>query len=139
MAQKITLQIKKVNATMVEGISRKVGETAFAAFSAIIIASPHDTGHFKQNWQVSLNERKTNELEGTDKSGQNTIRKGQPVFANYEISRGESANKIFISNNVPYALRLNEGHSKKAASGFVQRALRAAIKALGTSGKIFKS
>ncbi len=139
MAQKITLQIKRVDATMVEGISRKVAETAFAAFSAIIIASPHDTGHFRQNWQVSLNERKTNELEGTDKSGQNTIRKGQPVFANYEMSRGESANKIIFSNNVPYAKRLNEGHSKQAASGYVQRALRAGIKALGTSGKIFKS
>lgn len=139
MAAKIRLQIKKVNATMVQGISRKVGESAFAAFSAIVIASPVLTGHFRNNWQVSLNERKTSILEGTDKSGQNTIRKNQPVFANYKMGRGESASKIIFSNNVPYAIRLNEGHSKQAPSGFVQRALRAGIKALGTSGKIFKS
>lgn len=34
---------------------------------------------------------------------------------------------IFISNNVPYIRRLNDGHSKKAPAGFVQIAVAAGL------------
>jgi hypothetical protein len=138
MAQRIRLQIKKVQGDLVKGIERIIGEGAFASFSAIVLASPVDTGHFRNNWQVGINERKLGILEGVDKSGGPTIQKNESVFANYEMGKGQG-NKIIFSNNVAYALRLNQGHSGQAASGFVQKALRAGIKALGVSGKIFKS
>jgi hypothetical protein len=136
MAAKIRLQIERVNDNLVKGISERIGDVAFAAYSAIIIASPHDTGHFRQNWQIGVNQRPTGIVEGTDKAGQRKIREANSVFANYEFGDKSRPNVIVFSNNVPYALRLNEGHSKQAASGFVQRALRAGIKAVNAGGKI---
>lgn len=137
MARKISLQIKRINNTLVEGVSKRIGEMAFAGFSAIVIASPVDTGHFRHNWQPSIGVRKTNELEGFDKPGQITIAKSKPLFASYEMGTEPGTSKIIFSNNVPYALRLNEGHSPdQAPAGFVQKALRAAIKALDIGGKV---
>jgi len=139
MAQNIRLQIEKVQKDLVKGISQQIGELAFASYSAIIIASPVDTGHFRHNWQVGLNSRPDGTLEGADKTGQKNISQNRSAFANYQLGTGARANSIFFTNNVPYALRLNEGHSQQAPSGFVQRALRAGLKALDTTGKIFKS
>lgn len=139
MAQNIRLQIKNVQKDLVKGISQQIGEAAFAAYSAIIIASPVDTGHFRHNWQVGLNSRPAGIKEGTDRSGQKNISQNRSGFANYQMGTGTRANIIFFTNNVPYALKLNEGHSQQAPSGFVQRALRAGINAIGTTGKIFKS
>ena len=137
MARKISLQIKRINNTLVENVSKRIGEMAFAGFSAIVIASPVDTGHFRHNWQPAIGERKIDELEGVDKSGQQTIAKSKALFASYEMGTDPQSNKIIFSNNVPYALRLNEGHSPdQAPAGFVQRALRAAIKALDIGGKV---
>lgn len=136
MASPIRVQITRVNDNLVRGISQRIGEAAFASYQAIITASPEDTGHFRQNWQVGINERKTAELPGTDKGGQQNIQRNTKLFANYEMGDQRSGNKIIFSNNVPYALRLNNGWSQQAASGFVQRALRAGIKAVNASGKI---
>ena len=138
MAENIRVQIKRIQKGLVEGISERVGEAAFSAFSSIVIASPVAIGTFRFNWQVALDSPKKTLLNGADKSGQQTINKAKAFFATYEMETGGRTNKIFFSNNVPYAIRLNEGHSKQAPSGFVQKALRAGLKNAGGQGKIFK-
>jgi hypothetical protein len=138
MANNIRLQIKRVTNDLNKGISQRVGEVAFAGFSAILIDSPVLSGHFRNNWQVSINDRKTDELAGFDKSGSEAAARARPVIANYEMGIGSKVNIIIFSNNVPYAKGLNEGRAIKKPAGFVQRALRAGVKAVGASGNIFK-
>ena len=139
MAENIRTQIKRVKKGLVEGISERIGELAFAAFSEIVIASPVAIGTFRFNWQVAiLNVPKKSILIGADKSGQQTINKAKKLFANYELETGARINKIFFSDNVPYAKRLNDGHSKLAPKGFVQKAIRAGVRNVGGQGNIFK-
>lgn len=45
------------------------------------------------------------------------------IAASYKHEKG----KIVIANNVPYIVRLNEGSSRQAPSGFVQRAIADAV------------
>ena len=48
---------------------------------------------------------------------------GKSTVIGYRLNKG----KAFISNNVPYIRRLNDGHSKQAPVGFIQRAVRKAV------------
>jgi hypothetical protein len=137
MAKPIRVQIKRVVDTMNKGISRAVGEAAFSAFQAVVIASPVDTGNFRGNWQVALHTPSLNTLSGEDFSAGEVIGSAQPLFDRYEMATGGQPNIIFFSNNVPYARRLNQGHSQQAPAGFVQKAIRAGLDNLGAKGRIF--
>lgn len=140
MAKRIKVQIKNVLQGLNEGIDETVAKAAFASFATIVIASPVKTGTFRGNWQVSLNQPIKTVLETTDKSGAKTIANADTFFANYTVGIASGGpNKIVFSNNMQYAKRLNEGHSKKARpAGFVQRALLAGLKNLGATGRFFK-
>ena len=139
MATPIRVQIARVKKGLVEGISELVGQAAFSAFSSIVIASPVDTGHFRNNWQVGINERPSGIREGGSSSAGEVIGRVKVIFDTYELGSRVGSNKIIFTNNVAYATRLNEGHSMQAKSGFVEKGLRAGLKNLGASGKIFNA
>ncbi len=52
-----------------------------------------------------------------------------------EIAGHTAGKEIFISNNVPYIGRLNNGHSAQAPSGFVEMAVRRAAKLVEKSAR----
>lgn len=87
------------------------------------IGTPVDTGRARANWQVEIGSRPSGVIEADDKQGDATIRKGQ---AELESERVPLFPLIFISNNLPYIRRLEEGWSSQN-SGFVQRAVDAAL------------
>ena len=72
-------------------------------------------GHFRGNWQVGLNTAPSGEVSGTDASGSKTISAGIGVLAGARIG-----DKIVITNNVPYARRLEYGWSDQAPAGIVR-------------------
>jgi hypothetical protein len=92
--------------------------------------TPVDTGWARANWLPSIGAP----LGPGDTSG---IRPETPnsasttdqdsglakVATTYQTEKGP----VHITNNVPYIVFLNEGSSKQAPSGFVQRAIRKAI------------
>lgn len=85
----------------------------------VIMATPVDTGRARANWQVSLRNPLDNELEDTDKNGSNTVSKATRVCVIFEL-RDQSIN---IANNLPYINRLNNGWSKQANAGYIERAI----------------
>lgn len=137
MPPPIRVQIANIKAGLNTGVSGLVADAAFASFSAIVFASPVLTGRFRGNWQVSINDRKSGETGSNDKAGQSTVAAANQFFANYQMGEGTKANIIVFTNNVPYAVRLNEGHSGQAKAGFVEKGLRAGLKAVGGKGNIF--
>lgn len=72
-------------------------------------------GRFRGNWQVGVNVRPQGELERIDASGSATIADGSSA-----ISGARAGDMIWLSNNLPYALRLEFGHSKQAPGGMVR-------------------
>lgn len=85
-------------------------------FSAVILDTPVDTGRARANWQVSENAPIKNETGTTDKSGRAPI---AAVEAAAKNSNGDVS--IYLSNNVPYIGRLEDGYSRKAPEGMVKR------------------
>ena len=45
------------------------------------------------------------------------------VATQYTLDQGS----VFVSNNVPYILKLNDGHSQQAPAGFIQTAIHKAV------------
>ncbi len=124
--------IRAVKKGLVNGIEDSIAEMALSVFSSVVIATPVATGRARGNWQPSFGNPASTALIQTDKNGQPTIAKGTRLFALYQF--GET---IFITNNVAYIQRLNEGHSSLAPSGFVEKAIMAGIENLRTQGDLF--
>lgn len=95
--------VKKISAEMLQGV---------------IMGSPVMDGAFRSNHRVTVN-KTTNE---TVPSNGNKAPKGtldQEVFAEGagQILQAKLGDSVYIQNNLPYALRLENGHSQQASLG----------------------
>ena len=90
--------LKKVTTEMLQGV---------------ITASPVMDGTFRGNHRVSIdNEDKTADQSVNDLSGTQTLAEGTK-----EILKAKLGNVVYLQNNLPYAVRLENGHSKQAPLG----------------------
>ena len=95
-----------------ETVARQV---SFKLFSAVIKASPVDTGRFRMNWQTAGAVAPSGVIDGTDKGGTAAIGDA----ASY-IFAASDWNEFTLTNNLPYAERLEYGWSNQAPQGFVR-------------------
>lgn len=88
----------------------------------VILATPVDTGRARGNWFASVSiPRLKADFGATDRSGQARISSNSAAIA----QRGNDQT-IFITNNLPYIKRLNQGHSAQAPEMFVEKAVAVA-------------
>ncbi|MEP8907233.1 hypothetical protein ABKV42_06710 [Enterobacter roggenkampii] len=73
-------------------------------------------GRFRGNWQVSFDAPTTDETGRIDKTGNLTKAAGNYTLSLFKV--GMKA--IYFCNNVPYAYRLEMGHSSQAPEGMVR-------------------
>jgi len=90
--------------------------------------TPVDTGWARANWFANIGVPVTEAAPNPNESGATVAATGEREarlggVLSYKLASGP----VFISNNVPYILRLNEGTSKQAPAGFVQKAIQKAI------------
>lgn len=85
---------------------------------SMVIRAPagYTGGRFRGNWQVSFDERTTEETGRVDKNGGETLRAGNLVLSQFCVGMKE----VFFCNNVPYAYPLEMGHSSQAPGGMVR-------------------
>lgn len=121
------------------------GETAFAILGNLIRRSPvgnpdawkstdfgrlpapagYVGGHFRRNWLVSIGGFNEAELEGEDIAGATTLAAGRAQIRRYQA--GKLGPNLVIQNNVPYANRLAQGHSRQAEAGWVDEQIDLAL------------
>lgn len=96
--QDLTQTQKKIVADVIQGV---------------VMSSPVDTGAFRGNHRVSVGsvDQSANESE-KDKSGAGTIAKGLQNLVTLRPFQ-----TVYISNSLPYALRLENGWSNQAPVG----------------------
>lgn len=92
-----------------------VRKVALEVYSSVVLKSPVDTGRFRGNWNISMGgfDRTVNP-DSIDKTGTKGINAAAVTISRY------LGGKIFISNNLPYARRLEDGYSKQAPVGMVR-------------------
>ena len=122
--KKFKMQIKnEIDDVLVQSqeFKEKIG---FDCFAGIVKRTPVDTGRARGNWMVSLGSA----VEAVVDSGP-TISNDEPVPSALKneglstISKSKPGQDIVISNNLPYIVRLEEGHSKQAPTGMVAHTL----------------
>lgn len=92
-----------------------VRQITLKLYSAVILASPVDTGRFRMNWQATYKNPATSILIADDPSGSRAIgRITQFVMHNPDWD------EFRLTNNLPYAARLEYGYSQQAPAGMVR-------------------
>ncbi|AYP69689.1 tail protein [Salmonella phage vB_SenS_phi135] len=90
-------------------------QVSIKLFSAIIKASPVDTGRFRMNWMASGSAPADGTTDATDKSG-NTATGNATSF----VLNAADWHTFTLTNNLPYAQRLEYGWSQQAPQGMVR-------------------
>lgn len=90
-------------------------QVSIKLFSAIIKASPVDTGRFRMNWMASGGNPAAGTTDATDKSG--NIATGN---ATSFVLKAADWREFTLTNNLPYAQRLEYGWSQQAPAGVVR-------------------
>lgn len=100
-----------------EVVMRKV---SIKLFTAIIKASPVDTGRFRNNWFAAFGSTPSPETTTyAGKQGTAAINRMTAVISESRSSGG-GWTEMTLTNNLPYAQRLEYGYSKQAPSGMVR-------------------
>lgn len=74
-------------------------------------------GRFRGNWQVTFDSPAVGETGRIDKSGAETMADGSTMIETFKVGMVDT---IYFSNNVPYAVPLEFGHSTQAPHGMVR-------------------
>ena len=90
-------------------------QVSIKLFSAIIKASPVDTGRFRMNWMASGGTPASGTTDATDKSGNIAIGNATSF-----VLKTTDWRDFTLTNNLPYAQRLEYGWSQQAPQGFVR-------------------
>jgi hypothetical protein len=95
-----------------------IRKIAIECFRRIILGTPVDTGRARGNWQASTGSMAGGTVEKLDTTGSATI-----AAMISEVSGWTPKDDLpaFITNNLPYIQRLNEGWSKQAPAHFVEQ------------------
>ena len=108
--------------------SRGVTKLTLDVTANLVETTPVDTGWARANGVPSIGQQVVKDLPARPDGDQvaDAVAAQQAAISGiigYTIEQG----KVFISNNVPYILALNDGTSKKEPAGFVQRAIAKAV------------
>lgn len=115
----VELLMKKVTLGVVANLVASPGEGG----------TPVDTGWARANWVPNISSP-IDKVAGSREAAEKGSLPGDQasglakVATSYKLATG---NKIYITNNVPYILRLDQGHSRQAPSGFIRRAIKKAV------------
>lgn len=90
-------------------------QVSIKLFSAIIKTSPVDTGRFRMNWMASGGIPAPGITDATDKSGNKATGNATSFVLNASDWR-----EFTLTNNLPYAQRLEYGWSQQAPAGVVR-------------------
>lgn len=88
---------------------------SFEAFKRIINKTPVKLGRARGNWQADINNYPSGQVNTLDSSGGTTENKMKSKVVSVKIG-----DIIYLVNNVPYILKLEDGGSKQAPQGMVK-------------------
>lgn len=108
-------------------VAKRVG---FDLFGRIVRKTPVDTGRARASWNISVNQADRSVTESVRVTSEAGLKKGlikRAVKAAVTASKMHDlrslqvnpGDTIWISNNLPYIVTLEEGHSKQAPAGMV--------------------
>jgi hypothetical protein len=117
VAELFALDLSKFRDKVKDNTGTVVRKVVYSMAQKIVMRSPVDTGRFRGNWFASLNMPNIMTTPATDRGGSDTLRKANSVISAYEAEKEQD---IWITNSLPYAIRLENGWSGQAPHGMVK-------------------
>ncbi|MEX6158890.1 MULTISPECIES: hypothetical protein [Providencia] len=94
-------------------VGAEMKRTAGAMLQAVIFGSPVDKGTFRGNHRVTEGSADRGyDVSQVDKSGNETLQLGVSTITN-----SKPFTTLYIQNNLPYSVSLEQGHSRQAPKG----------------------
>lgn len=115
MAGQFTIDLQRFAKRANADVKQAIRKITMEAFKRVILKTPVDTGRARANWSTSTGAPVTFSIVGEDKSGTATLKKAADDAMVWECTGG-----IFLSNNLPYIIPLEYGHSNQAPGGMVR-------------------
>lgn len=131
LARRLTLYAKAVEVNS----QAAVRHVAKAAGTAIVYGTPIDTSRARMNWQTTVGSPAVGVLlpyPSRPGSPQDGTRTALASLEAATISYAGQAGGIWITNNLNYILKLNDGSSAQAPADFVAQAVLAGVRSLST-------
>lgn len=125
-AQEFNNDLKSWDQALQQEMNLVIRKVGLEMLQRVILKSPVDTGHFRHNWQLTVNNTTDTELAGEDKGGTATIARESPKL----LGALPPGPLVYIQNPVPYAERLENGWSQRQAP---QGMLRLTLQELATA------
>ncbi|WP_273827441.1 hypothetical protein [Providencia rettgeri] len=96
-----------------DDVGTEMKRTAGAMLQAVIFGSPVDKGTFRGNHRVTEGVADRGyDVSQADKSGNETLQLGVSTIVN-----SKPFTTLYIQNNLPYSISLEQGHSGQAPRG----------------------
>ena len=89
---------------------------AFELLNRVTFKTPVDTGRARANWQVEVDQIPSGVVDKTDKGGSSTLNNGAAAIGT--LKPGDFK-VVFIANNLPYIVPLENGSSQQAPQGML--------------------
>jgi len=114
-ARNFNIDLRKFGVQTQAQVGLAVRKIALDITADVVMMTPVDTGRARANWLPSLQVPNTAITDQTDKSGGKAMSEMAAVASSFQIG-----DTIWLSNNLPYILKLENGHSKQAPQGMVE-------------------
>jgi len=128
----LKVDIEDVLDDMDRFIAKEIVGLTFEIHAELVESTPLDLGWARANfvpqvtvpYRENLKDAEPSSGAASNRASSNITKLGQ-IAASYRLGNGP----LFISNNVPYIGRLNDGHSKQAPPGYIPMAIDRAVEA----------
>jgi len=134
--RKLSIRFKGLSKDFPEKANALMRRVALAVDQSVVISTPVDTGRARSNWIVSIGSDNTAVIDAYVQGS--ALGVGEGGNAREALAQGRTAlltrrsgQTIFLSNNVPYIQRLNDGHSAQAPINFIETAIMEGVRAIG--------
>jgi hypothetical protein len=104
-------------------IRKSVVSLALDIHGELVESTPVDTGWARANWIPSVGTPVADVAGNPGSANKSAADAGAA-----EVLRSNGKSPIYITNNVPYIGRLNDGSSAQAPKGFVQKSIEKAVR-----------
>ena len=116
-------QIRVITRQLDRLASRVVAKISLDVTANLVETTPVDTGWARANWVPSIGFPVEEPVGSPTSVSGAQQQNGQSALLGYTIDKG----KVFVSNNVSYINKLNDGSSLQAPANFVQDAIDKAL------------
>ena len=123
MANKKDSNVEEVVAELKNFTDKKVKQLILEVTATLIEDTPVKTGWAQSNWIPKIGSPLSEPVGSKENVTKSEQEKGVAIIA----TKYKVPDIVYISNVVEYIVRLNEGTSTQAPSGFVQNAIAKAI------------